>query len=142
MSRNIAEANFHYPGRYTQPGAREFVSEAKKLYHTYTGQIIDSFVPPVDMEPVFTINKKPWGKREPVDFVKGHQSSAEIKLLMEYWSLDKLQGRVVICPVNDRDYELLHLLIELAYEVEDVVGNVKQRVAEVTSLAKGILGWV
>ena len=138
MSTEENVGAIHYPNRYEEPGAREFVPPNRKLYRTYAGSIIDAFVPNVEVEPIFTLSDKTWGRREPVDFVKGHQLSAEIKMVMEYWSLEKLQGRVVICPVGHRDYELLHLLIELAYEIEGAVGEVKQKAAEVQSLLKGL----
>lgn len=134
--------NPHHPLNYQKPGAREFIPKGKERYWTYAGSIIDAFVPNVEVEPIFSINNKTWGKREPVDFVSGPQMEAELKLILDYWSLDKLQGRVVICPVNHRDYKLLHLLIELAYEIEGVVGDVKQKALEIKSLVKGlVMAW-
>lgn len=129
------------PNRYDEnPGAREFVPDSRKKYWTYEGRVIDAFVPNVAVEPIFSINTKPWGKREPVDFAVGQQGEAEIKLVMDYWSLDKLEGqRIIICPTNNRDRELLHTLIEGAYVVEGVVNDVKQKVVEAKSLVKALL---
>lgn len=128
----------HYPNRYEEPGAREFLPPNRKMYKTYAGSIIDAFVPNVAGEPIFSLNENNWGRREPVEIVRGPQMEAELKLILDYWSLDKLQGRIVLCPVGHRDYDLLHLLIELAYEIEGAVGEVKQKVAEVQSLLKGL----
>jgi hypothetical protein len=135
---NHSNRTFSATQDYDKQGEREYVPSDKKKYSTYVGQVIDAFVPNVVGEPIFELNEHTFGRKEPVDVVYGPQMSAEVKMFMEYWSIDKLQGRVVLCPVNHRDYELLHLLIELAYEVEGVVGDVKQRVAEVRSVVKGL----
>lgn len=138
----MVEQSFSPADRYDIPGAREFLPKGKKNYRTYAGQIIDAFVPNVERQPIFCLHedaKHPFGApRVPVDFAVGQQMEAELKLILDYWSLDKLEGRIVICPVGKRNYELLHRLIEKAYVVEGVVSEVQQRVAEVKSLLKGL----
>lgn len=133
-----------YPesSRYDLPGARKFLPSDREDAKTYPGVVIDAYVPNVAREPIYSFHedaKHPFGApRTPVDYAVGMQMSAEVKMILNYWDIDRLEGRIVICPMRDRDHEFLHKLIEAAYAVEGVVSGVQQRVKEVSSFVKAV----
>ena len=93
----------------------------KERFQSFSGTVIDKYVPSPELHPIYSLNNRTFGRREPADWVAGHQMGAEMNVVLNFWDIDKLEGQIIVCPVGNRDRELLHKFIEYAYKIEEAV---------------------
>lgn len=95
----------------------------KERFQSFSGTVIDKFVPLQELHPVYSLDNKTFGRppEEPADWVAGQQAGAELNIVLTDWDIEKLYGQIIVCPVGKRDRERLHKLIEYAYKIEEVV---------------------
>lgn len=109
-----------------EPGPNRSMPRDKECFQSFSGIVIDRFVPPKELQAIYSLNEKTFGRRTPVDWAAGQQMGAELKVLLDFWDIDSFgEGRIIVCPVGNRDRELLHRLIEYAYTTYSVVNEVR-----------------
>lgn len=126
MRRQPGEAEFQNVNNIRiEPGPKKSIPRGYERFQSFSGCVLESRVPPKELQAIYSLNDpQGFGRRTPVDWVPGQQMSAELKMILDFWDIDRLVGRIIICPVGNRNRERLHKFIEWAYAAEAVVNEV------------------